>query len=201
MYDSLRSHVEMVEYVAILVATFIHIVLKISIFFDLPLVNCSIAPSIASRIIFLALYSILQDAQPPSTRSYPQLGRMPRIIVETIHNIFAMEFVMIFVWCKLEMSIEAIWKYVLSHRYSDWNGDAIVANTILAFSIYVCYVTMIVTNFYGVLTFGMKQVMNRIRRCTPKRMQLKSQNVSGAECQPETCKYDLFEVETCDCVQ
>lgn len=173
----------MVEYVAILLAAFIHIVLKVSVFFDLPLTNCFIGPSIASRIIFLALYSIIQDTQPSLTRNYPHLSRMPRIIIETIHNIFVMEFVMVFIWCKLEMAIEAIWKYVLSHRYRDYNGDAIVANTILAFSIYLCYVAMIVTNFHGIFICGMRKALARIRwnRCTTKRVQF-NENVTCVKC-------------------
>lgn len=166
-------------------ASFIHIIFQVTIFFDLPKNYSTISPSISSRIVFLAVYFIIQDINPLLTKNYPDLSKVSRMFIETVYNIFIIELFMVFIWCQLEMCIESICKFFLANHYYDWNGDKIVGWIIFAFSIYICYLSMMATNFLNFKLITIKG-FNRIKSINSSRSRLRAKTLCK-QCSMEIC--------------
>lgn len=179
----------------VLTAT-VHLLMRISIFYEQPKNQCSSAPEIGSWCFIASVFMILldNDVYPCRYRCIP----IPcQVVVETCIALVLTEFATLVLWCNLEKAAFRMLKAVLSegssNLYYDMGGDFLVGFLITLLGIFIVCNTAIATGHFEKLQ---KKYYQGIRGGERMAMKFWSKCPSFRECQravEETTSYNTEE--------
>ena len=141
----------MVALSAVVLTAIIHLLMRISVFYEQPKNQCSPAPEMGSWFFVLSVFMILSDND-----IYPYRYRCIPVIcqnlVETFISIVATEFSTIVLWCNLEKAAFRFTKCILSegssNLYNDMGGDMLVGFLLTLLGLFILCNTAIATGYY-----------------------------------------------------
>ena len=125
-------------------STFIHFILKVSLFIDAP--NSTVhLMKIPSVFILASVYMVLNEIQviPHCMKELGKKLSIIQILLEAIAYLFIIELIMLVIWARLESIVVFLLTQLLSPFYKTWSS--FIANCIiLIFSFLVAsYISMI----------------------------------------------------------
>lgn len=126
------------------ISTFIHFILKVSLFIDAP--NSTVhLMKIPSVFILASVYMVLNEIQviPHCMKELGKKLSIIQILLEAIAYLFIIELIMLLVWTRLESIVVFLLTTLLTPIYKSWSN--FIANCIiLVFSLLVlAYISMI----------------------------------------------------------
>lgn len=152
---------------AVILTAVLHLLMRISVFYEQPKNQCSTAPEIASVLFVVSVFLFLLDNDffPVRYRCIPSVFR---VLCEILIALFITEFSMLVLWCNIEKGAFSSMKYVLSESssnlYMDMGGDKLVGSLITLGSVFILCNVVIATGFYDQIQDQYKALMQRIGR-------------------------------------
>lgn len=144
----------MVSMSAIGLTAIIHLLMRISLFYEQPKNQCSPAPEIGSWFFIASVFMVLYDNDifPFRYRCIP----IPcQFLVETLIALVSTEFATLVLWCNMEKASFRLMKFILfegsSNLYYDMGGDFLVGFLITLLALFLLCNTAIATGHFGKL--------------------------------------------------
>lgn len=157
----------MVTSYAVITTAIIHLLLRVSIFYQQPKQQCSLAASIGNWSFITSIFILLldNDIYPCRYRCIP----IPcQLLVETIISLLITEFSSLVLWCNLEKAIFSISRCILSagssNLYNDMGGDFLVRCLLTLLGLLILSFTAIATGYYDKLQAKFYRLMSGTRR-------------------------------------
>lgn len=154
----------MVSMSAIVLTSIVHLLMRISIFYEQPKNQCSPAPEIGSWFFIVSVFMILLDNDIFPCR-YRRVPISCQVLVETVIAIVATEFATLVLWCNLEKAAFRLSKFISSegssNLYHDMGGDFLVGFFITLLGLFVLCNTAIATGHYEKLQVKYYQGINK----------------------------------------
>lgn len=136
---------------ALILATLVHILLRVSIFIEQPTNNCSSAPTLASLIYLASTLMVIYDYNIYPKR-YTNIPVPCQRFAEVVMILLLIEFSTVVVWCSLERTFQRLLKCILleksSNMYYDMGGDFLTGGILIFCSIFIFVNTALATDFY-----------------------------------------------------
>lgn len=156
---------------AVILTATVHLLMRISIFYEQPKNQCSPAPEIGSWCFIASVFMILLDNDifPCRYRCIP----IPcQVIVETFIALVSTEFAMLVLWCNFEKAAFRLTKWIFSevssNLYYDIGGDFLVGFLITLLGLFVLCNTAIATGHYHKLQNRYYQVIREAKNTASK---------------------------------
>lgn len=139
---------------AVVLTAIIHLLMRISIFYEQPKNQCSSAPELGSWLFVTSVFMLLLDNDIIPMR-YRCIPHVCQTLAETFIFLVITEFSTLILWCNIEKIGFTIMKYVLSAGsstlYKDLGGDNLVGFIITVISLFILCNAAIATGYYDQL--------------------------------------------------
>ncbi|KAL5278106.1 hypothetical protein ACFFRR_003012 [Megaselia abdita] len=139
---------------AVVLTAIIHLLMRISIFYEQPKNQCSSAPELASWLFVTSVFMLLLDNDIIPVR-YRCISTICQTLAEAFIFLVITEFSTLVLWCNIEKVAFTVVKYVLSESsstlYMDLGGDSFVGFIITIISVFTLCNAAIATGYYDQL--------------------------------------------------
>lgn len=150
----------MVSTSAVVFTAVIHMLLRISVFYEHLKTKCSPAPQIGNWFFILSVFLMLldNDIYPCRYRCIP----IPcQVLVETIFTLVLTEFSSLVLWCSLQKALFSLSKCVLSNIYDELGGDFLVQCLLNLLGLVILFNTAIATGYYDKLQTNSQDIIRK----------------------------------------